>query len=313
MRAALASVLRWLGAAAAADAAAAAWTSAAQVWVQMAAVLAGFGIIILAAVAIPGVPTRPGRYLSSALGDPLRDFFARHRASSALILALICVYRIPDFMLNIMNPFYLDLGFSLVQIAEVRKIFGVVATMAGVLGGGFAVARYGILRSIVLGAFAGSLSNLVFTWLATRGDDLFALFVAIGIENSANGFAGTCLIAYMSGLTTAGFTATQYALLSSLYAIPARIIASQSGRIVEATAKAADGTGVMATVKQLFTGLPPESYAGALDRSGVSPAALGSGYAVFFGYSALVGVLAIVLAILVLRQGTAPARSPGTD
>ena len=82
-----------------------------------------------------------------------------------------------------MNPFYLDLGFTLVEIAEVRKIFGVVMTMVGVFAGGFAVARYGLMRALVIGAFAGPLSNLVFVWLATRGHDVFALFVAIGVDN----------------------------------------------------------------------------------------------------------------------------------
>ncbi len=69
----------------------------------------------------------------------------RYRASAGLILALICLYRIPDFVLNIMNPFYLDLGYTLVEIAEVRKIFGVGMTMLGVFAGGVAVARYGLL------------------------------------------------------------------------------------------------------------------------------------------------------------------------
>ncbi|MBI2834052.1 MAG: MFS transporter, partial [Acidobacteria bacterium] len=299
---ALARVLNAVGATGAGAAALSAWASDARAWVHLAAVIAGFGVIVLAAVPIPGVRTRPGHYLSAALGDPLRDFLARYGSTAALILGLICVYRIPDFVLNIMNPFYLDLGFTLVEIAEVRKIFGVVMTMVGVFAGGFAVARYGVRRALVIGAFAGPLSNLVFAWLATRGNDLFALFVAIGIENITSGFAGTGLIAYMSGLTSAGFTATQYALLSSLYAIPGRIIASQSGRIVEGAASAAEAGGVLTALKSVFGALPPESFAGALERSGVSPAALGSGYVVFFGYSALIGILPIVLALAVLRR-----------
>lgn len=290
-----------VGAAGAGRATLSAWTSG-GVWAQLLAILAGFGFVIVSAVPIPGSTTRPGVYLSAALGDPLKDFFVRYGSSAVLILGLVCVYRISDFVLNIMNPFYLDLGFSLVEIAEVRKIFGVVMTMAGVFAGGFAVARYGILRALVSGAFAGSLSNLVFVWLATRGHNLFALFVAIGIDNFAGGFAATCLIAYMSGLTSVGFTATQYALLSSLYAIPGRIIASQSGRIVEGAARMADGGGVLARSSSLFAGLPPESFAGAFERSGVSPIALGTGYVTFFAYSALIGILPIVLALRLLWQ-----------
>jgi PAT family beta-lactamase induction signal transducer AmpG len=297
-------VLDAVGATGIRDSVSAAWTSSAGVWVQFLAVVVGFAIVIFAAMRIPGVPTRPGLYLSSALGDPLRDFFDRYQSAALLILSLICLYRIPDFLLNIMNPFYLDLGFTLTEIAEVRKIFGVVASMLGVFVGGLAVARLGLMAAMVVGAFAGPLSNLLFIWLATRGHDLFALFVAIGLDNVAVGIAGTCLIAYMSSLTSIGFTATQYALLSSLYAIPGRILASQSGRIVETAARAADSGGALSGLKGFFTNLPPESFAGAVERSGVTPAALGVGYVVFFMYTALTGIFAIVLAIMVLRRRT---------
>ncbi|HVH56887.1 MAG TPA: hypothetical protein VM791_11560, partial [Vicinamibacterales bacterium] len=250
--------------------------------------------------------TRPGVYLLSALGDPLRDFFTRYRSAAGLILALICLYRIPDFVLNIMNPFYLDLGYSLVEIAEVRKIFGVGMTMLGVFAGGVAVARYGLMRAMVIGAFAGPISNLLFIWLAFQGHSLWALFAAIGLDNVAGGFAGTCLIAYMSSLTSVGFTATQYALFSSLYAIPGRLIASQSGRIVETAARHADAGGALSGLKSIFQTQAPENFAAAVERSGVTPAALGSGYVVFFAYSALIGVFAFALAVVVeRRQGSA--------
>jgi PAT family beta-lactamase induction signal transducer AmpG len=297
----LARVLNAVGAAGAATTVQAAWTSPLAVWIHFSAVLVGFAVIVLAALPIPGRRTRPGVYLSTALGDPLRDFFRRYRSTAVLILALICLYRLSDFVLNIMNPFYLDLGFTLVEIAEVRKIFGVVMTTLGVFAGGVAVARVGLLRAMVIGAFAGALSNLIFIWLATQGDDLVALFVSIGVENVANGFAGTCLIAYMSSLTSAAFTATQYALFSSLYAIPGKIVGSQSGRIVEGAAASADAGGALAGLKGLFAGLPPESFAAAVERSGVSPAALGTGYVVFFTYSTLIGLVAVVLALMVLR------------
>ena len=226
----------------------------------------------------------------------------RYRSAGGLILALICLYRIPDFVLNIMNPFYLDLGYSLVEIAEVRKIFGVGMTLFGVFAGGVAVARYGLLRSMVIGALAGPLSNLLFIWLAMQDHNLLALFVAIGLDNVAGAFAGTCLIAYMSSLTSAGFTATQYALFSSLYAIPGRLIASQSGRIVESAARLADEGGIVSSLKGLFAAQPPDNFAAALERSGVTPAALGAGYVVFFTYSALIGVFALGLALAVQRR-----------
>ena len=171
----LAGVLGAAGAPGAAKAVLAAWASASRVWVHLAAVVVGFGVIILAATPLPGARTRPGVYLLSALGDPLRDFFTRYRSAAGLILAPICLYRIPDFVLNIMNPFYLDLGYTLVEIAEIRKIFGVAMTMFGVFAGGLAVARYGLLRAMVIGALAGPVSNLLFIWLAMQHHSLWAL------------------------------------------------------------------------------------------------------------------------------------------
>jgi len=138
----LARLLTALGAGGAGDALMAAWRSTAAVWLQLLAVLAGFSVVIAAVSPVPGVRTLPGVYLASALGDPLRDFFARYGRRAGLILALICVYRLSDFVLNIMNPFYLDLGFTLTEVAEVRKIFGVVASMVGVFVGGYSVARF---------------------------------------------------------------------------------------------------------------------------------------------------------------------------
>ena len=302
----LASLLKAAGAGAIGEAMVAAWASDARVWFQLLAVLTGFAIIALAAAPIPGVSTRPGAYLSGALGQPLADFFQRYGRSAGLILALICLYRISDFVLNINGAFYLDLGFSKIEIAEVRKVFGVVMSIVGVSLGGLSVIRLGLMRSLVIGAFAGPLSNLVFAWLATQGHDLGALFVAIGVDNVASGFSGTCLIAYMSSLTAVGFTATQYALFSSLYALPGKLLASQSGRIVEGAARAADAAGPMAALKGLFTGLPPESYAEAMSKSQVTPAALGSGYLVFYFYSTVIGVAAIVLVFLIAGRNRDP-------
>jgi MFS transporter, PAT family, beta-lactamase induction signal transducer AmpG len=298
----LGNVLGAVGATGARDAVMAAWSSGARVWVHLAAVLLGIAIIAVAASPIPGVRSRPGVYLSSALGDPLRDFLARHRSAGGLILALICLYRIPDFVLVIVSPFYLDLGYSLTEIAEVRKIFGVVMTMFGVFVGGLAVARYGLMRAMVIGAFAGPLSNLLFVWLAFQEHNLWALFIAIGLDNVAGAVAGTCLIAYMSSLTSTSFTATQYALFSAIYAIPGRLIASQSGRIVEAAARSADGGGMFAGLRTFVAAQAPENFAGALEKSGVTPAALGTGYVVFFVYSVLLGIFAIALSFVVLRR-----------
>jgi PAT family beta-lactamase induction signal transducer AmpG len=288
----------------------AAWTGSSGVWLQASGVVFGFVLVALAAWPLPGGGTRPGRYLGVALGAPLADFFRRFGKAAGWILALICVYRLSDFVLNIMNPFYLDLGFTKVQIAEVRKVFGVAMAMLGVFGGGYAIARWGLYRPLVAGAFAGALTNLTFAWLATRGPDMSALFVAIGLDNFASGFAGTCLIAYMSSLTGAGFTATQYALLSSLYSLPGKLLASQSGRIVEGAARAAEPGGPLAAWTGLFVCLPPHSFAEGAAKSGVAPAALGVGYATFFLYSALIGLAAVALALVVSAGRRGQGKKP---
>lgn len=300
----LAGVLAAAGQGGAGEALAAAWTAKPWgVFLQVAGVAAGAVVIVLAARPAPGVRTRPGVYLAAALGDPLKDFFARYHRTAGLILALICLYRLSDFVLNIMNPFYLDLGFTKTEIAEVRKVFGVVMSMAGVFLGGYAVARLGLIRALVIGAFAGPLSNLVFAWLAAQGPELSALFVAIGVDNIASGYAGTCLIAYMSSLTSEGFTATQYALFSSLYSLPGKLLASQSGRIVEGAAASAEAGGPAAALKILFANTPPQAFAEAVAKSGVSAPALGAGYVTFFFYSAAIGAVGVVLALLVaMRQ-----------
>lgn len=302
----LATVLTALGAGGAGEAMKTAWSSDAKVFYQLAAVAVGLAAIALAAMRLPGIRTRPGAYLSGALGQPLADFFGRYGRIAGLILALICLYRIADFVLNINGAFYVDAGFSKAEIAEVRKVFGVVMSVLGIALGGFAVVRLGLMRALIAGAVLGALSNLAFAWLAVRGHDIGAFLLAIAMDNVAGGFAGTCLIAYMSSLTTVGFTATQYALFSSLYALPGKLLASQSGRIVESTARAADA-GPLGALKSLFAGLPPESYASAIEKSGSTPAALGVGYMAFYVYSTLIGVFAVVLSIMVAR------RQPPTD
>jgi PAT family beta-lactamase induction signal transducer AmpG len=284
------------------DALKAAWTARPNgVWLQVMGLIAGLGLLAVSAWPMPGTPTRPGAYLSQAFGEPLGAFFRRFEGAAPLILALICVYRLSDFLLNIMNPFYIDLGFTLTEIAEVRKVFGVVATTLGVFLGGYLVARIGMLRTLMLGAFAQPLSNLIFAWLATRGHDLFSLFVAIGVDNVATGLAGTVFIVYLSSLTSAGFTATQYAFFTSIYAIPGRLVASQSGRIVEESARQAEA-GVFAPVKALFAGMPPDVLATGAAKTGVTPAALGAGYVVFFVYTAIAGLAALVLTAIVARR-----------
>lgn len=271
------------------------------VFIQVAFALGGLALIICTALPAPGRATRPGVYFKRSYGEPLADFFKRFEGTAVLILAMICCYRLSDFVLNIMNPFYLDVGFDLERIGEVRKGFGVIMLSIGVAVAGWAVARFGLMKSLIGGAIAGPASNLMFAWLATTGPDWRAFAAAIAVDNVTAGFCGTVLIAYMSSLTSAGFTATQYALFSSLYALPGKLIAAQSGVIIEASARAAQAGGPIAGMQAFFRDLPAGSFARAADI-GVSPAALGAGYVMFFFYSCLIGVAALVLALLIARK-----------
>jgi PAT family beta-lactamase induction signal transducer AmpG len=271
------------------------------VFIQVGFALVGLAMIVCAALPAPGKATRPGVYFRRSYGEPLADFFRRFEGTAWLILAMICCYRLSDFVLNIMNPFYLDLGFDLERIAEVRKGFGVIMLSVGVGVAGWAVARFGLIRSLVAGAILGPGSNLMFAWLATQGADWRAFAAAIAVDNVTAGFCGTVLIAYMSSLTSAGFTATQYALFSSLYALPGKLIAAQSGGIIEGSARAAEEGGALGGLRAFFQELPDGAFARAADL-GVSPASLGAGYVMFFFYSCLIGVLALILALMIARK-----------
>ncbi len=278
----------------------------AGVLLQVGLACLGLLMFVGAALPVPGVRTRPSTYFIRSYGDPLRDFFGRFAGTAGLILAMICCYRLSDFILNIMNPFYLDLGFDLETIAKVRKGFGVAMLMLGVGVAGWSIARFGLSRCLIIGAFAGPVSNLVFGWLAIQGPDPRAFAVAVMVDNVSAGYAGTVLIAYMSSLTSAGFTATQYALFSSLYSLPGKLIAAQSGTIVEASARLAAPGGPLAGLSAWFDELPPISFAAGAAELGVPPAALGAGYLVFFFYSCVIGLIALVLALIIARR-QAPA------
>jgi PAT family beta-lactamase induction signal transducer AmpG len=274
--------------------------------VSYAAMTALTGIGIAAVLLAPSedliVPTPPRAredstsHVTYAFVDPVRDFFHRHGRGAALALVLVCTYRLPDLVRSIGGPFYLDVGFTLAEIARVQRVWGIFMTMVGVGAGGIAVARFGLRQALVMGAACGPIAGLALAWMAIEGRNLIALVVTTSIEQAAGGFAGTCLIAYMSSLTSRGFTATQYALLSSLFTLPGRLLGSQSGRIVEAAANAAAGGTAFTPVMSLFSMLPAGSYPAV-----AMPSAQGAGYAVFFLYSAALGLPTILLALLARR------------
>ena len=178
-----------------------------------------------------------GAWFVGAVVCPFVDFFTRYGTRLAiLMLAFIASYRLTDFTMGVMaNPFYLDVGYTLKEIAAVAKGFGVVMSILGTLIGGVAVARLGTVRSLALGSVLVIGSNLLFMTLAWQASpSLGGLAMVVSADNLAMGVAGTALIAYLSGLTSASYTATQYALVSSMYALPGKLLMGTSGFVVDA-------------------------------------------------------------------------------
>ena len=167
--------------------------------------------------------------------EPLADLYRRLGPTLVPILVMVALYRLPDFVAGVMaNPMYIDLGFSKTDIANVSKLYGIWIGILGAFAAGILVSLIGLRTTLLIGAVACAASNLAYTWLFYEGARIEMLVVAVSIDNFSAGFAGTALVAYMSGLTAAGFVATQYALLSSLYALPGKFVGGVSGFMVTA-------------------------------------------------------------------------------
>ena len=174
-------------------------------------------------------------WLRGAVVEPFADFWRRYRWQAGLILALIAVYRISDVVMGIMaNPFYVDLGFSKDEVAAVTKVYGVAMTLLGAFVGGALALRLGVMRVLMLGAVLSAGSNLLFAWLAGHGHDLRALVAVVSADNLAGGIASSAFVAYLSGLTNVRYSATQYALFSSIMLLLPKFVAGFSGRYVDA-------------------------------------------------------------------------------
>jgi PAT family beta-lactamase induction signal transducer AmpG len=174
-------------------------------------------------------------WFAAAVVAPFVEFFRRNGSFALVLLALILTFNISDRVLGIMaNPFYLDLGFTKSEIASVAKVFGFAMTIAGAGLGGVLVARYGSLRTMLLAAVMLALTNLMFAGLALAGPQLDLLVFTISGDNLSAGLAGVAFIAYLSGLTNQAYTATQYALFSSLMSVVGKFISGWSGVVVEA-------------------------------------------------------------------------------
>jgi len=173
-------------------------------------------------------------WLHQTLIEPFADFIKRYGWHAALILSLIAIYRISDVVMGIMaNPFYVDMGYTKDEVAAVSKVFGVVMTLVGAFLGGVLTLRFGVMRILFLGAILSAVSNLLFAWLATQGHDLHGLVWVISADNLSSGIATAAFIAFLSALTNIQYSATQYALFSSMMLLLPKWLAGFSGVFVD--------------------------------------------------------------------------------
>ena len=210
-------------------------------------------------------------WIFEAICKPFLDFFSRFGWGAAVILVLIATYRISDVVMGVMaNPFYADLGFSKEEVAAVSKVFGLIMTLVGAFAGGAIASRIGVMRTfrytvfgllrgvmrtLFLGGLLSAATNLLFSALALRGHDTAFLVLTVSADNFAGGLASAAFVAYLSGLTNVAYSATQYALFSSVMLILPKFLAGFSGVAVQSvgyatffTATAAIGVPVLILV-----------------------------------------------------------------
>ncbi|MDP0589371.1 MAG: AmpG family muropeptide MFS transporter [Candidatus Endonucleobacter bathymodioli] len=169
-----------------------------------------------------------------AVFSPFADFITRYRWHAVLILALISTYRISDIVMGIMaNPFYFDLGYTKQEVATITKIVGVVMTLVGAAIAGGLMIRLGVMRVLFTSGLLVVLTNVLFAGLAIIGHDIFWLTVVVTLDNLAGGMAAAAFVAYLSQLTNVAYSATQYALFSSMMALFPKFIAGFSGVLVD--------------------------------------------------------------------------------
>lgn len=184
--------------------------------------------------AVPPLLARLLVWLHGAAVSPFVDFFARYRWHALLLLALIATYRASDVVMGVMaNPFYRDMGFTKDEVAAVSKFYGVAMTLLGAFVGGVLALRIGVLRTLAAGAALSAATNLLFAWLAVRGHDLAFLVFAVSADNLSAGIASSAFVAYLSGLTNVAYSATQYALFSSVMLLLPKFLAGFSGWAVD--------------------------------------------------------------------------------
>lgn len=182
-------------------------------------------------------PLWNARGFVDAVVGPFVDFFRTHGTMAIIMLVAISLYRLPDFVMGPMaNPFYHDIGLSKEMVGAVRGSVGLIASFAGIAAGGFAVLRFGLMRALVTGGILQALAIALYAVLAQQNPDLRLFAFVMAGDNFAISFAGVALVSYLSSLTNLGYTATQYALLTSCYAWIGKISKGFSGGIVDGLA-----------------------------------------------------------------------------
>ncbi len=223
-----------------------------QVAYTVMAALMGIGILTTLIIREPEPSRMPPRiaeqglvhWLAGSFLQPFVEFFARYRWQAVLILALIAVYRISDVVMGVMsNPFYQEMGFTKDEVATVSKVYGVIMTIAGAALGGVLVLRIGVIRTLMLGALLSAVTNLLFVWLAARGHDVGALVFTVSADNLSAGIASSAFVAYLSSLVNQAYSATQYALFTSVMLLLPKFVAGFSGQYVDAFGWASFFTG----------------------------------------------------------------------
>ncbi len=233
-------------------------------------------LVLLAVISVGALRAARDKLVVSVV-LPMRDIVLRYGWRLAIpMLLLIVTYRLNYMTMGVAaNTFYLDMGYTLDQIAAISKFYGVILTLTGAVYAGWLVRRIGFMRAMLLGVLMLSAANLFYGHLATLAGQtapgIAWLAAAISLDNVANGIAGTAFIAYMSSLTSKEYTATQYALFGTLWSLPAKSLASQWGRIVDAI-----------------------------------------GYQAFFAYTAAVALPAILLILWLMRQNHGGQEPRGT-
>lgn len=210
-------------------------------WPEVYRLMAAAVVVVMGATLLAREPAHPAvraASVAAAVEDsvigPFRDFFTRHAGTFGLgLLLFIGLFKIPDQMIGVMAlPFYLDSGFSKTEIAGVSKVFGVWIGIAGAFLGGAVVVKLGVQRTLLMAMLLGAVSNLLYLLLSQFPGDITVFTLVIAGENLSGGFLGTAAVAWLSALVSREYTATQYALFSSLVTLPGKLIGGVSGFMV---------------------------------------------------------------------------------